>query len=67
MMRTMWAALTGAGDQEEAMPSARSADAGTAKPQVAVITAAGPAPALADITFAASSRVPAPIDLWLVS
>lgn len=57
MMQTVWAAVTGAGNQEEAVSAAdhadaKSADAGTAKPQVAVITASGQALALV-IAFAA--------------
>ena len=58
-MQTVWAALSGASDQEEPVPSAGSADAGASKPQVAVITAAGQAAALLDIPFGASSQAPA--------
>ena len=61
-MQTMWAAVTGAGDQEEAVPSAGFTGAGTTKPQVAVITATGQAVAL----VAASSKCPNPwLVLWL--
>lgn len=58
MMQTVWAAVTEASNQEDPA-DAGSADAGAAKPQVAVITAAGQAVAAIDIAFAASSNVPA--------
>ena len=50
MTQTMWAAVTGAGDQEDTT-HAGSADAGAARPQVAVITAAGQALAFVDTVF----------------
>lgn len=62
MMQTVWAAVTGAGSQKELVPSAdyanaKSADAGTAKPQVAVITVSGQelAPVIGFAAFGAFS------------